>query len=270
MVTQQRKLHPKMGGKKLYHLLKPELTASGIKMGRDAFFALLAAQGLLVKSKRKIPYKKRNNNERKYSNLIKEMPITAPNQVWVSDITYWKNNGRQYYITLIMDAYSRKIIGSKLSNTLETTHNIEALKIAFREKKHIPENLIHHSDQGCQYTSKEYTALLKEQGIQISMSAAGCPGQNARAERVNGIIKNEYLKLAPVQPHHDGAKLLKSVIKKYNQSRPHMSCGMRTPDEVYYGKAGEKKLWKYTRKVYISNGVKPIEKVVYLDDKNMR
>ena len=247
-VLQIRKNHRWMGGRKLYEKLYPFMLEHQIKMGRDAFFDLLSYHGLLIRRrKRRIVTTNSSHWLRKYPNLIRDFVPTAPNQLWVSDITYWKINNRDVYINLITDAYSRYIVGYHGAPTLEAIESIKALKMALKTtKNNQPESLIHHSDRGVQYCSSDYVKLLQDNGIEISMTENGDPLENAIAERINGIIKNEYLIDYSVDNISNAQQLLKKAVELYNHDRPHMSIGNLTPAHVYYSKTTLKteRLWK--------------------------
>lgn len=247
-VLQIRKNHRWMGGRKLYEKLYPFMLEHQIKMGRDAFFDLLSYHGLLIRRrKRRIVTTNSSHWLRKYPNLIRDFVPTAPNQLWVSDITYWKINNKDVYINLITDAYSRYIVGYHGAQTLEAIESIKALKMALKTtKNNQPESLIHHSDRGVQYCSSDYVKLLQDNGIEISMTENGDPLENAIAERINGIIKNEYLIDYSVDNIGNAQQLLKKAVELYNYDRPHMSIGNLTPAHVYYSKTTLKteRLWK--------------------------
>ena len=247
-VLQIRKNHRWMGGRKLYEKLYPFMLEHQIKMGRDAFFDLLSYHGLLIRRrKRRIVTTNSSHWLRKYPNLIRDFVPTSPNQLWVSDITYWKINNKDVYINLITDAYSRYIVGYHGAPTLEAIESIKALKMALKTmKNNQPESLIHHSDRGVQYCSSDYVKLLQDNGIEISMTENGDPLENAIAERINGIIKNEYLIDYSVDNIGNAQQLLKKAVELYNYDRPHMSIGNLTPAHVYYSKTTIKteRLWK--------------------------
>jgi len=241
-----RALHPRLGARKLHHLLQGFLKEHKIKIGRDNLFKLLANHNLLVK-----PRKRRAKTThsyhwfRKYSNLIKGFVPTAINQLWVSDITYWKITTGFVYISLITDAYSHKIVGYHLAESLEAIHSLEALKQAVKTLKDTSYKGIHHSDRGIQYCSYIYVKLLQDNQIRISMTQEGDPRENAIAERVNGILKEEYLLEYQVDNFQEASQLLNRVIKLYNEQRPHLSIGNLTPEEVHQQKEVKfKKLWK--------------------------
>lgn len=243
-----RKKHRRMGGRKLYEKLEPFMLDHQIKMGRDALFNLLSANNMLVKKQRKRVYTTNSFHWlRKYPNLLENMELTRNNQLWVSDITYWKANEKYYYISLITDSYSKKIVGYHVAETLEAIETLKALKMAIQGLTTEPDShfeLTHHSDRGIQYCSKEYVKLLKDNNIKISMTENGDPRENAVAERVNGIIKNEYLFDHEVKNVHQGYELLSKAIQLYNQERPHLSLGMLTPNHVHEQKIKPEKLWK--------------------------
>jgi len=247
-VLKIRKNHRHMGGRKLYELLQPFLLEHQIKMGRDRLFDILSANFLLVRRKKK-PNITTDSLHRfkKYPNLIKEFVPICPNQLWVSDITYWRIKDSFMYISFVTDAYSRKIIGYHLANNLQTSETIQALQMAISnlsEESKDELQLIHHSDRGTQYCSNEYVRLLEANNIGISMTENGDPLENAIAERVNGIIKEEYLDDYQVDNAQEAKELLDAVIKLYNNERPHMSIGNLTPNYVYQNNIKTEKLWK--------------------------
>ena len=220
-----RKEHRIMGARKLYDLLQPFILEHSIKMGRDALFDLLAANRLLVKKrKRKVQTTYSNHWLRKYPNLIRDFVPGAINQLWVSDITYWKiATGEHLYISLITDAWSRKIVGYHVAETMEAIQSIQALRMALAALggAAVSLQLTHHSDRGIQYCSGKYVKLLQDNGIQISMTEKGDPLENAIAERVNGIIKEEYLNHYQTDNLAEAKKQLHKAIGLYNNDRPH-------------------------------------------------
>jgi len=244
-VLRFRKFHRHMGGRKLYEKLSPFMLDHQIKMGRDALFDLLAVNRLLVRRKRrKVTTTQSFHYFRKHPNRIREFIPTAVNQLWVSDITYWKIDVGYVYISLITDAYSHKIVGYEVANTLETIESLKALRMALDELAELPGNLVHHSDRGIQYCSAPYVKLLQEYNIRISMTENGDPLENAIAERVNGILKEEYLNDYQVADLIEAKKLLHFIIKLYNEERPHMSIGNQTPDIAHKSNLKTEKLWK--------------------------
>jgi putative transposase len=236
-VKEIRQNHPRLGTRKLYEKLQPFMLDNRIKMGRDALFDLLSTHYLLVrKRKRRMQTTNSHHWLRKYPNLTTNFVPNAPNQLWVSDITYWKINTNDYvYISLITDAYSRKIVGHQVAETLEAIESIQALQMAIATLKESEEtlSLIHHSDRGIQYCSKGYVKLLQDKNISISMTENGDPLENAIAERTNGIIKEEYLDAYEVSNIIEAKNLLNSVINLYNDDRPHMSISNLTPNKVH-------------------------------------
>ena len=243
-----RKNHKRMGTRKLYDKLNPFMLDHQIKMGRDALFDLLSSNHLLVrKRKRRIQTTQSFHWLRKYPNLIREFIPTGPNQLWVSDITYWKINGGHVYISFITDAYSHKIVGFHLAETLEAVESVQALKMALSGFFMEPGGhfqLIHHSDRGVQYCSYEYVKLLQDNNIKISMTENGDPLENALAERVNGILKDEYLNDIPVTSVEEARKVLTRSVSLYNEDRPHMSIGNLYPSLVHEQKIQTERLWK--------------------------
>jgi len=247
-VIKIRENHRKMGTRKLYKKLQPFTEQHHIKMGRDSLFTLLSANNLLVRRrKRKMQTTQSHHWLRKYPNLIRGFIPTAINQLWVSDITYWKVCNNHVYLSFITDAYSHKIVGYNLGESLETLESLQALRMALSAlgaESH--SQLIHHSDRGIQYCSQPYVKLLEEYAIQISMTENGDPLENAVAERLNGIIKEEYLDTFKVNSIKGAKQLLKSTVELYNAERPHMSIGNLMPDQVHYsnGFIKTERIWK--------------------------
>lgn len=241
-----RKDHKRMGTRKLMVKLDGFLGQHAIKMGRDALFDLLADHGLLVKRLRNRMITTRSTHWlRKWPNLIKAMAISKPGQVWVSDITYFKTAEEGFvYVTLITDAYSHKIMGHHISTDLETASSIQALQMALRQVGAVPKGLIHHSDRGVQYCSNAYVELLQANGIAISMTEKGDPLENAVAERINGIIKQEYLEQWSLRTVAEAAVGLDRAVLLYNSDRPHNSVQNHTPDEAHDGLGDLQRLWK--------------------------
>jgi putative transposase len=252
-VKKIRKRHGRMGTRKLYEKLEAFMLEHQIKMGRDALFDLLSANHMLVrKRKRRVQTTQSYHWLRKYPNLIKDFTPTAPNQLWVSDITYWQIENGYVYISFITDAYSHKIVGFHVAETLESIETIQALIMAISGLINEPEShfeLIHHSDRGVQYCHHEYVKLLQDNDIKISMTENGDPLENPIAERVNGIIKEEYLQDYKVNNIYEARKVLAFVVKLYNEERPHNSISNLIPSDVHKNNIKTKKLWKnYYRK----------------------
>jgi putative transposase len=240
-----RKLHPVIGTRKLQVMLQPFLLEHQIKLGRDGLFDLMAANKLLVKRiKRRAITTWSSHWLHKYPNLIREHNPTRCSELWVSDITYWKTKSGFLYISFITDAYTHKIVGFNVSERLDALSPIKALRMALNENNIQGCNLIHHSDRGVQYCSGEYVKLLQDNNIEISMTENGDPLENAIAERINGIIKEEYLEHYIVNNIIEAEKALAQAVSYYNQQRPHMSCGWLTPALVHEQKLTVTKEWK--------------------------
>jgi putative transposase len=234
----------KVGVRKLLYMLEPFLLSHKIQIGRDAFFELLSVHGLLIrKRKRKIPRTTFSDHwMRKYPNLIMGMAINRPNQLWVSDITYVMLEDKPAYLSLVTDAYSRMIVGYHLNKDLSAQGCIKALDMAL---KSLPEHtsLIHHSDRGCQYCCFEYIDRLAAHEIAISMTQNSDPRENAIAERVNGIIKQEFLE-AYYSTFTQAAQEVKRAVYIYNYERLHSSINMLTPVQAHTKNGQLKKHWK--------------------------
>lgn len=247
MVLDIKSRHKKMGGRKLYSELKSKLDIHDIKMGRDALFDLLRANKLLVKSRKR--YHITTNSKhwmRKYPNLIRDIEALGPNHILVSDITYWKVREKNFYISFITDAYSKMILGANVAETMETIESVKALRMALKYIDPKASGIIHHSDRGSQYCCSEYVKVLKKRNIKISMTENGDPLENAIAERVNGIIKGEYLFDYEINSLAEAKNVLESVVRLYNEERPHLSLNNMKPAAVYHNKADReiKRLWK--------------------------
>lgn len=243
-VVSIRKTQKRIGTRKLLIMMNVFIQQHSISIGRDAFFEMLRDQGLLIrKRKRSKPQTTFSNHWlRKYQNLIIGFVPTAPNQLWVSDITYIHLDDGFAYLSLITDAYSHKIVGFYLCEDLSAKGCVQALKMALKNNPS-HDNLIHHSDRGLQYCSHDYVELLTFNKIKISMTQNGDPLENAMAERVNGILKEELLEIC-YATFADAQIAVASAISTYNFQRPHSSVDMLTP-VVAHTKTGElKKHWK--------------------------
>lgn len=232
MVLELRRYMPRIGTRKLYSLLKPKLQEEGIKLGRDALFDYLRDERLLVKPKRS--FTKTTNSRhwmKKHPNLLKDYKPRHPEDVLVSDITYVQSNEGVHYLSLVTDAFSRKIMGYELSNEMKATDVVKALDMAIKSRQYSC-SCIHHSDRGLQYCSGVYQDRLKKETIKPSMTDGYDCYQNALAERVNGILKQEFL-LYECKDIVELKQLVKESINIYNNMRPHLSLGMRTPNEVH-------------------------------------
>jgi len=236
---------PKLGTRKLLVLLKPELDAHQIQVGRDYLFDLLQEHKLLIRRrKRKVFTTDSKHWMRKYANLTGDLVITRPEQLWVSDITYIRIGNQWGYLSLITDAYSRKIMGIGFRSDLSALGCLEALQMAYDNRSYGQQPLIHHSDRGCQYCCKDYVDLLNSQHVAISMTERGDPYENALAERMNGIIKDEF-NLYSSQDSFENThqRILKSVAA-YNEIRPHGSCDNLTPCQAHKKEGELTKKWK--------------------------
>lgn len=233
LVNEIRHKLPRLGGRKLYYMLKDDISRLPSNPGRDKFFYILRKNGLLIKPSKQ--YRNTTNSHHRfriYSNLIKNITISKPKMVFVSDITYIRLNKGFCYLFLITDVYSRKIVGYALSKSLAAAGAIVAMKMALSSLQS-PEGLIHHSDRGFQYCCDEYVALLVQNGIQISMGEAGNPYDNAIAERVNGILKTEFLLNITFASFQQANQATIEAVNMYNELRPHMSIGYMTPSQKY-------------------------------------
>lgn len=250
LISSIRKDHPRMGGRKIHYMIKEDMDRLNLKIGRDALFDLLASEHLLVhRRKRKCVTTNSNHWYRKYPNLIKELTPDRPNQIWVSDITYIRSRQEFSYLFLITDAYSKKILGYRLAKNLDSIHAVNSLQDAIKNSSQPISGLIHHSDRGIQYCSKEYTDLLNKHSIAISMTENGDPLENPIAERINGILKEEYLNDKINNQNVLDIKQISHAIEKYNGLRPHLSCNMLTPEEAHKCQGNLKRKWKnYYRK----------------------
>lgn len=243
-VVKLREQLPGVGTGKRPHLLTDYLAEHQIKLGRDKLYALLREHHLL-RSKRRKRAKTTNSQHPfyKYVNLVKELPITCPNQLWVSDITYIRTGRDFSYLSLITDAYSHKIMGWALDTTLQTKGPLAALQMAVENLPKGKEGLIHHSDRGIPYCCKDYIQLLCSSNIRISMTSQGDPGENAVAERINGILKEEFNCRAFLT--FDLAKAaITQTIQAYNQLRPHASCDYLTPNQAHLKEGILRKRWR--------------------------
>jgi len=244
LVEQVRLELPRAGVPQLYQKLQEPMAEHGIKMGRDGLYQLLGTHGYLLRYRRRKPYTTDSNHPyKKYPNLIKDMLLTHPGQLWVSDITYLRLSKGFCYLSIITDAYSRKIIGYKLHPTLHSEGAIDALIMAATQSKR-QLSLIHHSDRGVQYCCSDYVKMLERYGINISMTENGDPYENAIAERINGILKGEFLLNQTFSSYTEASQATQIAVEKYNQVRPHASCDYMTPAMAHEQSGVLKKRWK--------------------------
>ena len=229
-----RKRMSRVGTIKLYDMIKNDMTKHNVIMGRDKLFTFLRQEKMLVKKKKN--YTKTTDSFhrfRKHKNLIKDIEVNAPEQVWVSDITYIKTELGHTYLSLITDYYSKKIVGYHLADNLKTESSLIALKMAIKSRQYPDRKLIHHSDRGFQYCSDDYIKMLTDNNIQPSMTEVYDPYENAIAERVNGILKDEFDIGEGFINLQQASKEIKYAIETYNSFRPHFSCQMLTPQQAH-------------------------------------
>jgi len=233
LVKNERKQQPRAGTRKLLAILGPDLAAAGIPLGRDRMFEILGRNDLLVPP---LPRSSKTTDSQHclpvFHNLLKEMEVKTPNQAWVSDITYIRTESSFVYLALIMDRYSRKIVGYHCGESLEALGAIQALDEALAS---LPANCrpVHHSDRGCQYCCHEYVRRLLNRGLAISMTECDHCAENAHAERLNGILKQEYGLGMTFKNLEQVRAVVAQAVSLYNHRRPHSSLGMRVPAEVH-------------------------------------
>lgn len=249
-VAQIRISQPRIGARKLHYLLNSSLEAHKIQIGRDYLFDLLAEHKLLIRTrKRKAITTDSRHWMKKYPNLIRELIIERPEQVWASDITYLRIPDQFIYLSLITDSYSKKIVGYHLQDDLSSTGCLNALSMAINGRRFSDRFLIHHSDRGSQYCCKEYVGILKDNNIGISMTErGGDPYQNPIAERINGILKTEFGLDDCLNNFTEALELVERSIYIYNNERPHLSCNYLTPMEAEEREGLLKRNWKNYRK----------------------
>jgi putative transposase len=250
LVRSVRQRLPRLGARKLLLVLHDDFAAHHISIGRDSFLELLRNHELLVRrTKRYVRTTDSNHPFKKWADLIKELKVTATEQLWVSDITYLRTESGFVYLSLITDAFSHKIVGYHLSQHLKAQGCIIALNKAIATLKGSQEQrtLIHHSDRGVQYCCDAYVQVLQHHHIAISMTQSGSPYDNAIAERVNGILKTELMLEQTFSSYSAAVPLVHQAIDAYNRLRPHMSCGNLTPEQVHLQQqptTAVKKMWK--------------------------
>lgn len=229
---------PRIGSRKLLGMVQENLSEEGIRIGRDRFIEVLRKHGMLQKKQKRYTITTGSKHwMKKYPNLLKGERVMEKNQVWVSDITYIRVGKNFCYLSMITDAYTREIIGCYVNETLEAEGCVKALRMALREKRKT-RVVIHHSDRGYQYCSREYVDILKENNIRISMTENGDPYENALAERMNRTIKEEFLNGIEFEDIGLVRKVVEESVEIYNKERPHLSLGMQTPAKI----SGEKSI----------------------------
>ncbi len=233
LVERERHCHPRIGARKLFVMLEGELAENNVRVGRDRLFAVLRENGLLVERKPSRPKTTCSRHSLPvFRNLVADMVVTAPNQVWVSDLTYIRTEEGFMYAALITDKFSRKIVGSFIDDSLESEGCIQALKQAQRS---LPPDIhpIHHSDRGTQYCCHRYVEQLLKCEMGISMTEILHCYENAMAERINGILKQEYGMDATFPDKATARKAFHQAIWLYNHRRPHMGIEYQIPEEVH-------------------------------------
>lgn len=243
MVIEIRKSMPRLGTKKLYYLLSDKLQL--IKIGRDKFFDILRANHLLIQPKRSYHITTNSHHRfRKHQNQILDLEINRPEQVWVSDITYIGKREKPCYLSIITDAYSKKIMGHYVADNLNTKSSLKALTTAIKQRKNKGLPLIHHSDRGLQYCANDYQSILNKNGILTSMTQNSDPYENAVAERINGILKQEFM----IDKYNQDLDIMKRIVKEaintYNVQRPHYSNYMLTPNQMHLQKQIKMRTYK--------------------------
>lgn len=232
LVLKIRNTMPRIGAKKLYYLLKIQLNQ--LKIGRDKFIDILRANHLLITPKRSYHITTNSHHRfRKHQNQILDLKISRPEQVWVSDITYIGKRENPCYLSLITDAYSKRIMGFNVADNMNTQSSLRALKNAIKQRRDKGKTLIHHSDRGLQYCSDQYQKLLHKNNIKCSMTQNSDPYENAVAERINGILKQEF----NIDKFNQQLAIMKILVKNaidiYNNKRPHYSNYMLTPNQMH-------------------------------------
>ena len=243
LVNSIRIIMPRIGTRKLYYLLESQLKTLGV--GRDKLFKILKANNLLIRPKKKYHVTTDSHHRfRKHKNQIKDLEFIRPEQVWVSDITYVGNRENPCYLALITDAYSKKIMGYDVSNSLNVKGSLRALEMAIVNRQYKKEPVIHHSDRGLQYCSNEYLKILQSNTINPSMTEKYDTYENAIAERINGILKQEFAIDKYDTSIEIKKQLIKNAINIYNEVRPHLSNSMLTPNQMHQQNKLKRKSYK--------------------------
>jgi putative transposase len=233
LVKRERQVQPRLGGRKLLRLLRSDFDEAGVSIGRDRLFELLAESDLLVVPKPGVPHTTNSRHSLPvFGNLLSGKILSGPNEAWVSDLTYIRTDEGFLYAALITDAYSRKIVGAYIGDTLEAEGCLAALQLALTalpEGKHP----IHHSDRGCQYCCHEYVGRLQASGLPISMTQVMHCYENAQAERINGILKQEYELDRRFRTKTQARKAFEQAVWLYNHRRPHLRLNYRFPADVH-------------------------------------
>lgn len=234
IINRVRQILPGSGTRKCYAIIKDSLAQRGIVIGRGKLHYILQVNNLLIpRRKRYFHTTDSNHPYRKYDNLAQHLEVTKPEQLWVSDITYITTKEKPLYLSLVTDAFSKKIMGYHLADHLKATGPIEALKMAIKNRIYPKRKLMHHSDKGVQYCCNAYINLLKNHEIEISMTSKYDPYENAIAERINGTLKNEFNLDQGLPSYYYAQRELNKTVMIYNQIRPHLSCKMLTPEIMH-------------------------------------
>ena len=233
LVRDKRKLLPRLGTRKVYHLIAEVMKQKAIKVGRDKLFKVMRDNDLLIAPRRR--YVQTTNSRhryKKYPNKAKDIVVREPDQLWVSDITVIKAEDGYCYLNMVTDAYSRKIVGYAVADNMEAESMIGALRMALSQKRPLAVPM-HHSDRGTQYCCALYENLMKSNNCIISMTENSDPYENALAERMNRTIKEEFGLDRIVKNKALVYKIVDEAIELYNCYRPHISLKMKTPNEVH-------------------------------------
>jgi putative transposase len=237
LVRNERALQPQLGCRKLIELIRPELSKAGLRIGRDRFFEIMSAQELLIKRrKRTVTTTNSRHRFKVYGNLLRDFEITRAHQVLVSDITYIRTDEGFVYLSLVMDAYSRKIVGYDSSDSLESEGCLRSIHQAIRQLPSGHE-AIHHSDRGSQYCCHAHVDKLCGAGLRISMTEDNHCYENAQAERLNGILKQEYMLGETFMEKSDAYLAVREAVELYNTRRPHQALGYKIPSMVHLAAA---------------------------------
>jgi transposase InsO family protein len=237
LVKAERALQPRLGGRKLHYLCKKSLEEAGVALGRDRFFEVLSNRGLLLEP---LPKRPRTTDSRHclpvFTNLVKDLDLDRPNQAWAGDITYIRTDEGFLYLSLLTDLYSHKIVGFHAGDTLETEGCLKSLEMALNQIRS-GQDVVHHSDRGCQYCSHLYVNKAQGRGLSISMTEENHCYENSVAERVNGILKQEYWLGSSFLTKAQALVAVAEAVWLYNTRRPHQSLKYKTPEEMHQSAA---------------------------------
>ncbi len=243
MVEGIRAAMPRIGTRKLYYMLGDKLKA--LSVGRDKFFDILRANHLLIVPKRTYHVTTNSHHRfRKHHNLILNLEVNRPEQVWVSDITYIGKREKPCYLSLVTDTYSKRIMGYYVADNLNTESSLRALEMALKKRKNKHLELTHHSDRGIQYCADDYQICLSKNKVRCSMTQNSDPYENAVAERINGILKQEFM----IDSYHQDLEIMRKIIKEsveiYNNERPHYSNYYLTPAQMHQQNQIQMRIYK--------------------------